>query len=43
LVERAAGTFIHSVVVAPDTAVDHHARLVNAVKNGLPEALRLVK
>lgn len=42
LVERAAGTFVHSVLVAPDAAKDQHARLVNAVKNGLPEALRMV-
>jgi hypothetical protein len=43
LVERAAGTFTHNVLVAPEAAIDSHARLVNAVKNGLPEALRVVK
>ena len=43
LVERAVGTFTHSVVVAPDSATDHYARLVNSVKNGLPEALRQVR
>ena len=43
LLERAAGTFAHSVVIAPHSASDLHARLVNAVKNGLPEALRVVK
>jgi hypothetical protein len=43
LVERGAGTFVHSVVVAPELAKDAHTRLVNAVKNGLPEALRMVR
>jgi hypothetical protein len=43
LVERAAGTFSHGVILAPELARDSHARLVNAVKNGLPEALRLIK
>jgi hypothetical protein len=42
LIERAAGTFAHSVIVAPEFATDAHAWLVNAVKNGLPEALRIV-
>jgi hypothetical protein len=40
LVERAAGTFVHSVIVAPTLARDDHGRLVNAVRHGLPEALR---
>ena len=43
LIERAAGTFTHGVIVAPELARDRHARLVNAVKNGLPETLRVVK
>ena len=43
LFERAAGTFSHSVILAPELAQDQHARLVNAVRNGLPEALRQVK
>ncbi len=43
MVERAAGTFTHSVILAPDLARESYARLVNAVKNGLPEALRQVK
>ncbi|HLU08117.1 MAG TPA: hypothetical protein VK003_00485 [Oceanobacillus sp.] len=42
LVERASGTFVHGVVVAPDSASEQHARLVNAVRNGLPEALRMI-
>ncbi len=43
LIERAAGTFAHSVIVAPDLAQDQYARLVNAVKHGLPAVLRQVK
>ncbi len=43
LVERAAGTFLHSVIVAPDLAQNQYARLVNAVKHGLPAVLRQVK
>ena len=43
LIERAAGTFAHSVIAAPELAKDSYARLVNAVKNGLPEALQQVK
>lgn len=43
MVERAAGTFYHSVILAPELAHDDYARLVNAVRNGLSEALRQVK
>ena len=43
LIERAAGTFSHSVILAPELAVDSYMRLVNAVRNGLPETLRTVK
>jgi hypothetical protein len=43
LIERAAGTFAHSVILAPELARDAHSRLANAVKNGLPQALRVVK
>ena len=43
LVERAAGTFAHSVILAPELARDEYSRLANAVKNGLPQALRIVK
>lgn len=42
LIERGAGTFVHSVIVAPELASGAHARLVNAVRNGLPEALRMM-
>ncbi len=40
LLERAAGTFVHSVIVAPQAAVDGWAALVEAVRLHLPEALR---
>ena len=43
LIERAAGTFSHSVILAPELARDEFSKLVNAVRNGLPEALRQVK
>lgn len=43
LVERAAGTFNHSVILAPELAREDYARLVNAVRNGLSEALRQVE
>ncbi len=43
LVERAAGTFYHSVILAPELALDAYSGLSNAVKHGLPEALRIVK
>ncbi|MGQ9887156.1 MAG: hypothetical protein ACUVSX_01580 [Aggregatilineales bacterium] len=42
LLERAAGTFVHSVIVAPQTATGQHAALVAAVREHLPEALREV-
>ncbi len=43
LIERAAGTFYHSVIVSMTTAVEPYTRIVNAVRNGLPEALKQVK
>jgi hypothetical protein len=43
LIERAAGTFAHSVILAPELARDDYSMLANAVKHGLPEALRVVK
>jgi hypothetical protein len=43
LIERAAGTFYHGVILAPVSARDVYARLVNAVKHGVPEVLREVK
>lgn len=45
LIERAAGSmFYHSVIIAPELAkYDAYGKMRNAVKNGLPEALRQVK
>ena len=43
LIERAAGTFSHNVILAPELALDDFSKLANAVRNGLPEALRMVK
>lgn len=43
LIERAAGTFYKSIILAPELAQETYARLVNAVKHGLPETLRMVK
>ena len=48
MVERAAGTFSHSVILAPELVPlqrtnEAYGKLVNAVRNGLPEALRQVK
>jgi hypothetical protein len=42
LVERAAGTFVHALVLAPEIATDDHARLVNAIRHGMPELIRVV-
>ena len=43
LLERAAGSFTKSVVLAPDRAEGTHATLVAAVRADLPEALREVR
>jgi hypothetical protein len=43
LIERAAGSFAHGILLAPDGATGPYARLVNAVRHGLPEALRRVE
>ncbi|NDJ60144.1 MAG: hypothetical protein GYB67_03415 [Chloroflexi bacterium] len=43
LIERAAGSFTKSVIVAPDLATGGHADLVAAVRAHLPETLRAVK
>jgi len=40
MIERAAGTFVKSVIVAPQTANGIHAELVATLKTHLPEALR---
>lgn len=43
MIERAAGTFLHSVILAPEFALNDYSKLTNAVRNGLSEALRVVK
>jgi hypothetical protein len=43
LIERAAGIFRHEVMLAPELATGDHGKLVNAVKNGLPEAIKRVE
>lgn len=43
LIERAAGTFAHGLLLAPDHAEGVYARLLNAIRHGLPEALRQVQ
>mgnify|MGYP003525698840 CR=1 FL=1 len=43
MIERAAGTFSHGVILAPEIAREGYGRLANAVKHGLPEALRQVR
>ena len=42
MVERATGGFLRSVILAPDTAQAEHARLLEIIRDYLPEALRLV-
>ena len=43
MIERAAGTFLHGVILAPEFANDVYSMLANAVRHGLPEVLRVVK
>jgi len=40
LIERAAGTFFHDVVLAPALATGHHREFVMALRAHLPEAVR---
>ena len=42
MIERAAANFIHSVIVAPETATGVYAELVDAIRTQLPEALRTI-
>jgi len=42
LVERAAGTFTHGILVAPNEAKDKHAQVANAIKHGMPEMIRVI-
>jgi hypothetical protein len=43
LIERAAGSFVRSVIVAPELATGKHATIVAAVRTYLPEALKEVE
>jgi hypothetical protein len=43
LIERASGTFVKSVILAPALADGVHAQLAQAVRTHLPEALRELK
>ena len=43
MVERAAGSFYKSVILAPKYAAGEYAAIVDAVKAHLPEALRAVR
>jgi hypothetical protein len=40
MIERAAGTFLKSVIVAPEVAQGDHARLAGVIRTYLPEVLR---
>ncbi|MBE2185068.1 MAG: hypothetical protein IAE89_16680 [Anaerolineae bacterium] len=42
LVERAAGTFTHGILVAPKEAQDKHGQVVNAIRHGIPEMIRVI-
>ncbi len=42
LVERAAGTFTHGILIAPNEARDKHAQVVNAIRHGMPEMIRMI-
>lgn len=42
LVERAAGSFHHDVIIAPDTATGTHAEIIKLIRENLREAVRLI-
>jgi hypothetical protein len=42
LVERAAGTFHHDIIVAPGSATGVHAEIVSLVREYLPQAIRAI-
>ena len=42
MVERAAGSFVRSIIIAPQRAEGNHAAIVAATRSHLPEALREV-
>lgn len=43
LIERGAGNFVKSVIIAPQTATDSYGKLLGAVRTYLPEAVREIK
>jgi hypothetical protein len=42
LVERAAGTFHHDIIIAPGSATGVHAEIVKLVREYLPQAIRAI-
>jgi hypothetical protein len=42
LVERAAGTFHHDIIIAPGSATGVHAEIVRLVREYLPQAIRAI-
>jgi hypothetical protein len=42
LVERAAGTFHHDIIIAPDSATGPHADIVKLIRESLPQAVRAI-
>jgi hypothetical protein len=40
LVERAAGSYFHDIVLSPGNATGHHREVVLALKTHLPESVR---
>jgi hypothetical protein len=40
LVERAAGSYLHDIVLSPGNATGHHREVVLALKTHLPESVR---
>ena len=42
LVERAAGTFHHDIIIAPDSATGAHAEIFTLIRDNLREALRAI-
>ena len=43
LIERGAGSFVKGVIIAPQTATGAYAKLLDAVRTHLPEAVREIK
>ncbi|MAS32854.1 MAG: hypothetical protein CL610_02530 [Anaerolineaceae bacterium] len=42
MIERAAGSFVHSVIIAPQTAEKIYAQLAETIRTHLPEVLRTI-